>query len=81
MLNHVDWVGLSRFKSIKSQNTSQSRPIHFNPHGIKITEQGLTMREKKQRLLYGFSPLIIGNELRLQHREDSSCCLVGSTRY
>jgi hypothetical protein len=42
MLNHVDWVGLSRFKSITSQNTSQSHPIHSNPHVIKITEQSLS---------------------------------------
>jgi hypothetical protein len=41
MLNHVDWVGLSRFKSITSQNTTQSHPIHSNPLEIKITEQGL----------------------------------------
>jgi hypothetical protein len=40
-LIHVDWVGLSRIKSIASQNPSQSHPIHFNPHGISITEQGL----------------------------------------
>jgi hypothetical protein len=32
---------LSQFKSIASQNTSQSHRIHFNPHGIEITEQGL----------------------------------------
>jgi hypothetical protein len=30
---------LSRFKSIASQNTSQSISIHFNSHGIRITEQ------------------------------------------
>jgi hypothetical protein len=41
MLNHVDWMRLSRFKSITCQNTSQSHSIHFDPHGIKITEQGL----------------------------------------
>jgi hypothetical protein len=38
---HVDWMGLSRFKSITSQNPSRSRPIHSNPHGSRITEQGL----------------------------------------
>jgi hypothetical protein len=37
----VDWVVLSRFKSIVSQNPSQYIPIHSNPHGIGITEQGL----------------------------------------
>jgi hypothetical protein len=37
----VDWVVLSRFNSIASQNTSQSIPIHTNTHGIEITEQGL----------------------------------------
>jgi hypothetical protein len=41
VLIHVDWVGLSWIKSIGSQNRSQSHPIHFNPHGILITEQGL----------------------------------------
>jgi hypothetical protein len=35
----VDWVGLSRFKSIISQNTSQSHSIHPNPHGMSITKQ------------------------------------------
>jgi hypothetical protein len=35
------WV-LSRFKSTASQNSSQSIPIHSNPHGIGITEQGLS---------------------------------------
>jgi hypothetical protein len=35
------WVGLSRFKSKTSQNTSQSHPIHSNTHVISITEQGL----------------------------------------
>jgi hypothetical protein len=34
-------VVLSRFKSIASQNISQSIPIHINPHGIEITEHGL----------------------------------------
>jgi hypothetical protein len=34
-------VVLSRFKSIASQNSSQYIPIHSNPHGIRITEQGL----------------------------------------
>jgi hypothetical protein len=43
MLNHVDWVVLSRFNSIASQNTSQSILIHTNTHGIEITEQGLKM--------------------------------------
>jgi hypothetical protein len=28
----------SRFKSIKSQNPSQYTPIHFNLHGMEITE-------------------------------------------
>jgi hypothetical protein len=45
MLNHVDWMGLIRFKSITSQNISQSHPIHSNPHEIKITEQGLRRLE------------------------------------
>jgi hypothetical protein len=40
-LIHVDWVGLSRIKFIASQNPPQSHPIHFNPHGISKTEQGL----------------------------------------
>src|SRR5688572_23135179 len=35
------WVGLSRFKSITSQNSSQSHPIHSNTHVISITEQAL----------------------------------------
>jgi hypothetical protein len=35
---------LSRFKSITSQNPSRSRPIHSNPHGSRITEQGLKRR-------------------------------------
>jgi hypothetical protein len=39
---HMDWVGLSRFKSITSQNPPQSHPIHFNTHVISITEQGLS---------------------------------------
>jgi hypothetical protein len=34
-LIHVDWVVLSRFNSIASQNTSQSIPIHTNTHGIE----------------------------------------------
>jgi hypothetical protein len=42
-LIHVDWVVLNRFKSIASQNSFQSIPIHFNPHGIRITEQGLNV--------------------------------------
>jgi hypothetical protein len=37
----VNWVVLSWFKSIASQNTSQSIPIHSNPHGIGIIEQVL----------------------------------------
>jgi hypothetical protein len=41
-LIHVDWVVLIRFKSIASQNPSQSIPIHTNPYGIEITEQGLS---------------------------------------
>jgi hypothetical protein len=40
-LIHVDQVVLSRFKSIANQNSSQFIPIHFNPHGIGITKQGL----------------------------------------
>jgi hypothetical protein len=51
MLNHVDWVGLSRFKSITSQNTSQYHPIHSNPHGIKITEQRLNDVTVKNKYL------------------------------
>jgi hypothetical protein len=47
MLNHVDWVGLSRFKSITSQNTSQYHPIHYNPYGIKITEQDLSWLQEQ----------------------------------
>jgi hypothetical protein len=35
------WVVLSRFKSITSQNTSQSHSIHSNTHVISITEQAL----------------------------------------
>jgi hypothetical protein len=38
----VDWVVLSQFKSTTSQNPSQYITIHLNPHGIEITEQGLT---------------------------------------
>jgi hypothetical protein len=39
MLNRVEWVWLSRFKSITGQNTPKL--VQF-PHGIKkITEQGL----------------------------------------
>jgi hypothetical protein len=41
MLIHVDWVALSRFKSIVSQNPPQYIPIPSNQHGMKITEQGL----------------------------------------
>jgi hypothetical protein len=37
----MDWVVLSRFNSIASQNTSQSITIHTNTYGIEITEQGL----------------------------------------
>jgi hypothetical protein len=37
----VNWVVLSRFKSIASQNTSQAHPIHSNPQGMEINEQGL----------------------------------------
>jgi hypothetical protein len=40
-LIHEDWVILSLFKFITSQNLSQSNAIHFNPHRIEITEQGL----------------------------------------
>jgi hypothetical protein len=40
-LIHVNWVVLNRFKSIASQNSSQSISIHSNPHRIGITEQGL----------------------------------------
>jgi hypothetical protein len=32
---------LSRFKFVASRNSSQSIPIHINPHGIEIIEQGL----------------------------------------
>jgi hypothetical protein len=38
---HMYWVRLSRFKSITSQNPSQSHSIHSNTHVILITEQGL----------------------------------------
>jgi hypothetical protein len=41
MCIHVYWMVSSRFKSIIGQNTSQSHPIHSNPHGTKITEQAL----------------------------------------
>jgi hypothetical protein len=37
---------LSRFKSIESQNPTQSIPMHTNPHGIEITEQGLTWKNR-----------------------------------
>jgi hypothetical protein len=40
-------VGLSRFKSITSQNTSQSDPIHSNTHVISITEQALKWNHGK----------------------------------
>jgi hypothetical protein len=40
-LIHVDLVVLNRFKSITSQNSSQSIPVHFNTHVIEITEQDL----------------------------------------
>jgi hypothetical protein len=39
---HMYWVGLSRFKSITSQNPSQSYTIHSNTHVISITEQALS---------------------------------------
>jgi hypothetical protein len=46
---HKYWVGLSRFKSITSQNTSQSHPIHSNTHVISITdEQGLQENDLKE---------------------------------
>jgi hypothetical protein len=38
---HMYWVGLSRFKSITSQNPPQFHPIHSNTHVISITEQAL----------------------------------------
>jgi hypothetical protein len=38
---HMYWMVLSRFKSITSQNSSQSHPIHSNTHVISITEQAL----------------------------------------
>jgi hypothetical protein len=38
---HMYWVGLSRFRSITSQNPTQSHPIHSNTHVISITEQSL----------------------------------------
>jgi hypothetical protein len=41
------WVGLSRFKSITSQNPPQSHPIHSNTHVISITEQALKEEEKR----------------------------------
>jgi hypothetical protein len=41
MLIHVDWVVLSRFKSIVSQNPTQYISIPSNPHGMEITEQSL----------------------------------------
>jgi hypothetical protein len=37
------WMVLSRFKSITSQNSSQSHPIHSNTHVISITEQALNV--------------------------------------
>jgi hypothetical protein len=40
---HMYWVVLSRFKSITSQTTSQSHPIHSNTHVISITEQALSI--------------------------------------
>jgi hypothetical protein len=44
MCIHVYWMVSSRFKSIIGQNTSQSHPIHSNPHGTKITEQALSWK-------------------------------------
>jgi hypothetical protein len=45
---HMYWVGLSRFKSITSQNSSQSHPIDSNTHVISITEQALIGDAKKR---------------------------------
>jgi hypothetical protein len=50
-LTHVDYVVLSR-KSIASQNSSQSIPIHSNPHGIGITEQCLSWKWSHSSLLH-----------------------------
>jgi hypothetical protein len=44
MLIHVDWVVLSRFKFIISQNLPQYISISSNPHGMKITEPGLNAK-------------------------------------
>ena len=41
-LINVDWMVLSLFTCIVSQNPLQSISIHFNPRVIAITEQGLT---------------------------------------
>jgi hypothetical protein len=35
---YIDWMLLSRFKSIASQNLPQSIPIHINPYEFEITE-------------------------------------------
>jgi hypothetical protein len=46
---HMDWVGLSGFKSQTSQNLSYFFPIPSYPYGIGITEQGLISRNKQDR--------------------------------
>jgi hypothetical protein len=37
----VNCMGLSWFKYITNQNTSQFYSIHSNPHGLGITQQDL----------------------------------------
>jgi hypothetical protein len=50
MLIHVDWMRFSRFKSIASQNPPLSISIPSDPHGMRITEQGLNDSYHKRYL-------------------------------
>jgi hypothetical protein len=71
MLNHVDWVGLSRLKSITRQKYISIPP---NPYGIEIDEQGLkrydetrcwtTAWTSRRRLGVGPPPGRLGEALR-----------------
>jgi hypothetical protein len=46
---HMDWVELSEFKCQTSKNLSSFFQTH--PHGIRITEQGLTSQQESRETI------------------------------
>jgi hypothetical protein len=73
---HMYWVGLSRFKSITSQNPPQSHPIHSNTHVISITEQGLsgkTSLSKPPQYTRELRPPFLPRRKSRRNRSISTC--------